>query len=227
MSKVSLPIVLVALLALALLCAVVIPTAAQPPVTGDGAGLIERVERLERRMDVGFAVGTVIFCAVDVAPGPDWVPCDGKSNFPDDAPQHLRGKLVPNLQGALVAVGKPYDPDQDSEHRGKHKRVEGTLAAQTVAGTSFALPKPQTKRIAADKGNATNPYFKGGLVAWFTANADYLNVKYGTAHWSCFGGSMNVAPAEYEYHPAGTKLSGNVDVAPPAHAFLQAYVRIR
>jgi hypothetical protein len=195
------------------------PALGQNAVTDNEPGLLERVNKLEQKvseLSADFGVGTVVFCSSETSPGPNWALCDGKTIFPSNAPQHLRGKPVPNLEGALLAVGDPKNP-----------RVEGSLVKQSMGGEKFSLPDVTTKRIAADKGNATKPTFKGGLVAVFNANADYLDVKHNTAHWSCFGGQMNVEPANYEYHPAGTKMNGSADLLPPTHAYLQAYVRVK
>jgi hypothetical protein len=124
------------------------------------------------------------------------------------------------MQGALVAVG-PSSADEIAP------RIEGTLSNQSVNGDNFELPAPTEKRMHADKGNATHPVWKGGLVTIFTANPDYLDVKFSTSHWNCFGGQMNSAPAIYEYHPQNTKLEGTAEVKRPTHVFLRAFIRIR
>jgi|GEM_PF-6415529 len=177
--------------------------------------LADRIWRLERRQ-AEFAVGTVVFCTSNSPPSDNWVPCDGKSAFPETAPEFLRGKSVPDLQGHLVAVGNwENDP------------VDGTLAAQTVHGNSFVLPAPVKTRIAPNVGNATNSVFKGGMVIGFQAEENYRHVPQGEAGWKCYGGEMDPYPAEYDTQPQGAKLDGEVTISPPPHAFLHAYVRIR
>jgi hypothetical protein len=194
------------------------------PTSSNPIGLVERIARLEsrvqsleKRVNEGFSIGAIVFC-LSGTPGPGWVPADGQAAFGNEQhiPVDLRGKQVPDMRDALVAIGPEIG-----------LRVQGSLGVQTVKGENFTLPKPTDKRIQEGKGNATNPGWIGGNVGVLTANADYLRVQAGVAGWQCFGGHMEAYPAIYQYHPQGTPILGSVNIKPPSHVFLRAYVRVR
>lgn len=208
------------------LCAAAVVVAgtiqAEPIVdSANTLGILERLQNIEKSMaelSQGFQIGTIIFCLSDHPPGPNWVPCDGISEFGSDdrIPAEFRGKKVPNMQDAVVAVGTPAGA-----------RTEGLLAVQQVKGENFKLPAPSQKRMHENQGNARPPEWRGGFVGVFTANGDYLDVQHHTAHWACYGGLMESRPAIYEYHPENTQLIGQSEISPPTHVFLRAYVRVR
>lgn len=196
--------------------------AIQPAQADEGAGLIARIQSLERMMESlsqDFGIGTIIFSTNESPPSTNWAACDGISKFGNDphVPEKLRGTAVPSLKDACVAVGENIG-----------ERVEGLLVAQAVNGGSFELPTPSTARIADDAPtNVTHPHFKGGMVAVMTANPDYTAVKDNVANWKCHGGLMDPSPANYKFHPGGTKVLGVVEIKPPTHTFLRAYIKIR
>jgi hypothetical protein len=129
---------------------------------------------------------------------------------------------VPDLTDA-VAVGTM---SKESEDVGR--RVEGTLGRQAIGGDQFALPEPTQGRTAADRGNAENPFFKGGLVVVATVNPGYLKVQDNSVGWGGYGNTnLDVFPAYDRFHPAGTKLGGTVTIQPPTHVKIRARIRIR
>jgi hypothetical protein len=184
-------------------------------------GLDEAVESLrEQALSdlVDHGIGSVVLSMSDQPINRNWVSADGKTTFPNESrvPPHLRGLQVPNLQDSLIAGA-----GADLATLGK--RMEGSLHAQTVNGSSFSLPAVATKQMYAGEGNAVR---KGGMVGIVTANGDYTNLQNGL-FWGIFGGKMDGKEAVYEYHPQGTATVGAVSVLPPTHTFLRAYIRIR
>jgi hypothetical protein len=171
---------------------------------------------------IDWGIGAIQFSLNGTAPGPNWVPLDGVATFPNEVniPPDLRGKKVPNLQGAVAAVDFT-----DTKKIGE--RVDGTLETQTVSGAKYSLPAVTTKQMHSGQGTAHRNEWKGAFVGIFHTNGDYHQVQHNTAEWGCFGGRMIATPAAYEYHPAGTKLEGSVEIKPITHVFMRAYIRIR
>jgi hypothetical protein len=171
---------------------------------------------------IDWGIGAIQFSLNGAAPGPNWVPLDGVATFPNETsiPRELRGKKVPNLQGAVVAV-------DFTDLKKIGARVDGTLETQTLSGSKYSLPAVTTKRMHSGLGTAHRNEWKGAFVGILQTNGNYHDVEHNTAHWVCYGGQMNAAPANYEYHPAGTKLEGSVEIKPMTHVFMRAYIRIR
>ena len=168
---------------------------------------------------IDHGIGSVHFTLSDQPPGRNWVLADGKTTFPNEpeVPIHLRGKPVPNMGNSTIAV------DTEPQLAGIGRRVEGTLAAQVVNGSSFTLPAPTSKQIAEGEGNSR---VRGGHVVVMFANDNYKDVQNGF-FWGVFGGKGDTRAAVYQFHPQGTQTVGSVEIRPSTHTFMRAYVRIR